>query len=143
MLSFGMPSSSSVYTRFFFFFASEAEDLVFCCFGGGSFGFLETRDFVGAEPENFVLPEEEGLLGPLETCFERTVLVGAILELCVCWQGSATTFSGCARSHLLPGDHHWASQKKSVNHVSSKPACCDVIVLSRLIAMGQRVHLRF
>lgn len=36
MFNFGIPSSSSVYTFRLPFLAAE-NDLVFCCFGGGSF----------------------------------------------------------------------------------------------------------
>ena len=78
MFNLGIPSSSSVYVLLFFFFAIEVEDFVFCCLGGCSFDFFDTRDFELSEREDLSLLEEVGLLGPLETCFERTVFVGAI-----------------------------------------------------------------
>ena len=46
MFSFGKPSSFSVYTFRFFFFCGPVADFVFCCFGGGAFGFFDTRFLV-------------------------------------------------------------------------------------------------
>ena len=50
MLSLGMPSSVSVYSLRFLGSGLGA-DFVFCCFGGGSLGFFETRflELVGVE----------------------------------------------------------------------------------------------
>ena len=81
VLSFGIPSSSSVYVRGFFFLGTDLEDLVFCCFGGGAFELFDTRDFAEVERRELDLPDDDdddGLFEPLETCFERTVFVGAI-----------------------------------------------------------------
>ena len=57
MLSFGKPSSLSVYTLLFFFCGPVA-DFVFCCFGGGAFSFFDTRFLVFA-------PRASGLVGAL------------------------------------------------------------------------------
>lgn len=76
MFNFGIPSSFSVYTRFFFL--AGAADLVFCCLGGGALGFFETLLFVFA-PRAPGFPGPLELLPSLENDFDLTVLVGAMI----------------------------------------------------------------
>ena len=75
IFSFGIPSSFSVYTRFFFLVG--AADLVFCCLGGGPLDFFETLLFVFA-PNVPVFPESLKLLPFLGMDFDLIVLVGAM-----------------------------------------------------------------
>ena len=81
MLSFGIPSSSSVYFLWIFFFlARDWAGLVFCCLGKGSLDFLETRGFEESGRRELDLSDIDGLFGPLDTCFERIVLVLLIVK---------------------------------------------------------------
>ena len=75
IFSFGIPSSFSVYTRFFFLVG--AADLVFCCLGGGPLDFFETLLFVFA-PNVPVFAEPLELLPFLGTDFDLFVVVVAM-----------------------------------------------------------------
>ena len=73
IFNFGIPSSSSVYTRRFFFTGPDA-DLVFCCFGGGALIFFEILFLGPFEPFKPLSP-----LPPLARLdLFRTVLVSAM-----------------------------------------------------------------
>ena len=81
MLSFGIPSSFSVYSLRFFFTGVGA-DFVFCCFGGGPLTGFDTQDL------ELFLPVPLTPLFPflllvllVELDFVRTVLVGAIFRV--------------------------------------------------------------
>ena len=75
IFSFGIPSSFSIYSRFFFLVG--VADLVFCCLGGGPLDFFETLLVVFA-PNVPVFPEPLELLPFFETDLDLTVLVGAM-----------------------------------------------------------------
>ena len=96
MFSFGIPSSFSVYTRFFFLVG--AADLVFCCLGGGAFGFFEALDFVFA-PRAPGLPEPLEFLPSFVKDLDLTVLVGAMTYQSTCryFRTTCTQFGHCKK----------------------------------------------
>ena len=86
MFNFGIPNSFSVYIHLFFF--AGVADLVFCCLGGGAFGFFETLLFV-LTPRALDFPEPLLPLLSLEKILDLTVLVGAmtyyLVYTCLDW----------------------------------------------------------